>query len=39
MEMNNNDMLYTWIDDSYTVHTDMRGKSGGTMSMGQRAMN
>ena len=26
--------LYTWIDASYAVHHDMRGHTGGTMSMG-----
>ena len=35
MGMNNMGYLQTWIDASYATHRDMRGHTGGVMSMGK----
>ena len=31
--------LYTWIDAAYAVHNNMRGHTGGAISMGYRIMH
>ena len=39
IRMDNIWSLRTWIDGSYTVHTDMRGHTGGGMSLGWGLMH
>ena len=36
--MTDNRIIKTQIDDSYAVHEDMRGKTGGMISLGCRAV-
>ena len=38
MGMNRPDYIQTWIDTSYAIHRDMRGYTGGVISMGKDTM-
>ena len=39
MGMNDSVIFHTWIDESYAVHEDMRGHTGGAISLGHGIVN